>query len=224
MSQKYVIITAGGKGERMGATIPKQFLKLEGLPVIFRSMHAFFEYEHNIQMIVVLPVGAEREWEVLCKEHGLIIDHQICPGGETRFESVRNGLNKIPSNGLVAIHDAVRPLVSTSLIEKCFKVAEKHGNAIPAVSLTDSIREVIGDDNRPVERDKFRLIQTPQVFDLGLIKTAYEQAYRPSFTDDATVAESNGTQIRIIEGEKKNIKITSLDDMYIASALLRENA
>lgn len=221
MSSKHVIITAGGQGTRMGSSVPKQFLKLEGLPVIFRSMQAFFDYDPKMHFIIVLPEGTDQEWNNLCREHGLIIPYNLCKGGDTRFQSVKNGLELVPDEGLVAIHDAVRPLVSTKLISRCFTLAEKNGNAVPVIPLTDSIRELNEMENRPADRNRFRLVQTPQVFESRLIKNAYEQAYRFSFTDDASVAEAFGAKIFLMEGEKKNIKITTLDDMYIASALLR---
>ncbi len=173
-----------------------------------------------MNIILVLPEDYIDYWARMGGEYQIDNKLLICPGGETRFDSVKNGLALIEGDGLVAIHDAVRPLVSVSLISKCFKLASQKGNAVPAVPLTDSIREVRGDESCPIDRDKFRLVQTPQVFDVGLIKKAYEQAFRESFTDDANVAEAFGTKIYLLEGEKKNIKITNIDDMITAASFL----
>ena len=223
MPDKFVIISAGGKGDRMGTSVPKQFLELEGFPVIMHTIRAFVEYSPQINIIIVLPETGLGHWDDLCNYYNFNIKHQTCTGGDTRFQSVKNGLAMIKEDGLVAIHDAVRPLVSPGLIGKCFLMAEQMGNAVPVTDVTDSVREVNGEENRPVDRSKFKLIQTPQVFEVSLIKKAYEQAYRPTFTDDAGVVEFIGTQIHLLMGEKKNIKITTLDDMYIASALLKGN-
>jgi 2-C-methyl-D-erythritol 4-phosphate cytidylyltransferase len=160
------------------------------------------------------------DWDRIIKKHPPDIVFHLCAGGEKRFDSVKNGLELVEGEGLVAIHDAVRPLVSTHLISKCFHAAAKEGNAIPVIPLQDSMRELNGKDNRPANRDAYRLVQTPQVFDIILIKKAYEQAYRPSFTDDATVAEALGAKIHLVEGEKKNIKITTPEDFLIAKAYL----
>ena len=220
MPEKYVIIPAGGRGNRMGTALPKQFLELEGVPVIFRSMQAFMNYTPDIDLIIVLPAGHEEDWENLCREHSLALPHRICTGGETRFHSVKNGLAQIEGEGLVAIHDAVRPLVSLSLIKNCFETAARHGNAVPVVPLADSVRQLSGTINRPADRNALRLVQTPQVFALSLIRQAYAGDYQESFTDDAGVVESIGVPIHLVEGERRNIKITTLDDMYMAAALL----
>jgi len=222
MHKEYVIITAGGKGNRMGSDTPKQFLELNGLPVILHTIRAFSDYSKNIRFILVLPDDGMDEWKRITKQHSLDIEYQVCPGGETRFDSVKNGLEMIGGDGLVAIHDAVRPLVSVLLISQCFLLAAQEGNAIPVMPLQDSVREVSGDESRPIDRDKFRSVQTPQVFDLSLIKKAYEQAYRSSFTDDATVAEAFGAKINILEGDKRNIKITTPEDIILASAFLKQ--
>ena len=220
MSKEFVIITAGGKGTRMGSDVPKQYMELNGLPLIMHTIRAFTSYSSSINIILVLPEDGMEVWDRIIKKHPLDIEFHLCAGGEKRFDSVKNGLELVEGKGLVAIHDAVRPLVSGKLISDCFLTAAKEGNAIPVIPLQDSIRELSGEQSRPANRDVFRLVQTPQVFDISLIKKAYEQAYRSSFTDDATVAEALGAKIHLLEGEKKNIKITTQDDLLIAKALM----
>lgn len=222
MPEKYAIITAGGMGTRMGLSSPKQFLELDGLPVIMHSMQAFANYSNSVKIILVIPEKMENTWLILCEKNNFQIEHAICFGGKTRFQSVKNGLELVNEDGLVAIHDAVRPLVDASLLRAGFEMAQKKGNAVPAIPLVDSIREVRGEECRPVDRSHFKLIQTPQVFDTSLIKKAYNQAYRTSFTDDATVLESIGISIHLIDGEQRNIKITTPDDLIIAEAYLKE--
>jgi len=220
MQKKYVIITAGGAGTRMDSEIPKQFMELNGLPVIMHSIHAFADYSPTIKLIVVLPSGHMDKWNSILEKHPIPIEYEVCAGGETRFDSVKNGLELIDGEGLVAVHDAVRPLASVQLINECFLRAAQKGSAIPVVPLTDSAREIAGEESRPIDRDKFRLVQTPQAFDLTLIKKAYNQAYRASFTDDASVVEAFGSKIFLVDGEKKNIKITTQEDLLIAKAYL----
>ena len=218
MHYEYVIITAGGKGSRVGSDIPKQFLELKGAPVIVHSIRAFKEYSPNINVVVVLPDDAVDHWIEIAEKHH--INAETCTGGETRFASVKNGLELIGKEGFVAIHDAARPLVSPPLISQCFLVAAQEGNAVPVIPLTDSVRELSNDVSRPAERERFKLVQTPQVFEASLIQKAYEQAYRTSFTDDATVVEAFGVKIHLVEGEKSNIKITTKEDLLIAKALI----
>ena len=214
---EFVVIVAGGKSTRMGSDVSKQFLKLRGVPVIIHSIKAFQKYSSGIHIIVVLPYGVDDRWAEIAEEFK--IDATICTGGDSRFSSVKNGLELLGDEGLVAIHDAARPLVSPALISKCFLAAAREGNAIPVIPLTDSIRELSNEASRPADRSRFRLVQTPQVFEVSLIKKAYEQAFRSSFTDDATVAEAYGAKIHLVEGENKNIKITTKEDMLIAEAL-----
>lgn len=221
MPAQFVIITAGGSGTRMGTSTPKQFLEIKGTPVIMLSIQAFLSYSENISLILVIPEQLISEWEKLCQKHRFTTTHKVCVGGETRFDSVKNGLKLVDDNGLVAIHDAVRPLASKSLVQRCFQEASLHGNAVPAIPLKDSVREISGKENRPVDRSKFMLIQTPQVFDSTQIKRAYDQAYRASFTDDSTVLELAGFKINLVEGEPANIKITTKEDLIMAEAFLR---
>jgi 2-C-methyl-D-erythritol 4-phosphate cytidylyltransferase len=217
MPKEYAIITAGGTGSRMGSDVPKQFLELKGVAVIVHSIKAFQQYSPDINIVIVLPDGAVEHWTEIAKKYG--IDAKTCMGGETRFDSVKNGLELI-DDGLVAVHDAARPLVTPALISQCFLVAAQEGNAVPVIPLTDSMRELSNDISRPAERERFKLVQTPQVFEASLLKKAYEQAYRSSFTDDATVVEAFGAKIHLVDGEKSNIKITTKTDMLIAKALL----
>lgn len=214
---EYVIITAGGTGSRMGSEVPKQFLELNDVPVIVHSIRAFKQYSPNIAIVVVLPDGAVDHWEEIAEKYD--IDAKTCIGGDTRFASVKSGLELV-GDGLLAVHDAARPMVTPALISRCFLEAAQQGNAVPVIPLTDSVRELSNDISRPAERERFRLVQTPQVFDTSLLKKAYEQAYRSSFTDDATVAEAFGTKIHLVEGEWSNIKITTKGDMLIAKALI----
>jgi 2-C-methyl-D-erythritol 4-phosphate cytidylyltransferase len=220
--EKYAIITAGGKGERTGLPFPKQFMELKGLPLIMHSIYAFLAYSPKIKLIVVLPAGMGKSWEELCRKYRFEHVHTVCTGGETRFHSVRNGLAHAESGSLVAIHDAARPLVSTALISRCFSMAAQKGTAVPVIPQTDSVREVIGKENRRVDRSRLVMVQTPQVFETNLIKAAYEQPWDPSFTDDACVLEAGGERIWLVEGEARNIKVTTKTDLAVAGALMRD--
>jgi 2-C-methyl-D-erythritol 4-phosphate cytidylyltransferase len=220
MSKQFVIVTAGGSGRRMGSTIPKQFLLLNGRPVIMHSIQAFYQYSSEISIIVVLPESHMDDWHQLCSKHQFEIPHRICPGGESRFKSVYEGL-QLAGKGLIAVHDAVRPLVSENLIEHCFDVAEKKGNAVPVIKMKDSVRKIESTGSHPVSREDLRLVQTPQVFNSDILIPAYQQVEKSHFTDDASVAEAYGCTINLVDGEEQNIKITSPDDMLIAEALLK---
>ncbi len=219
--KKQVIIVAGGKGKRMHAEIPKQFLNISGKPILFRTMECFYKYSNEIEIILVLPEPFIDFWNSLSKKYDLNIDHQIKLGGNTRFQSVKNGLKNITNSSLVAIHDGVRPLVSKSTLNRVFKKAEEMGNAIPIVKINESVRRLEEDNSYPVNRREYRLIQTPQCFHSELIKRAYEQEYSDAFTDDATVVEALGVKINLVEGNTENIKITRPGDMKIAEALLK---
>jgi 2-C-methyl-D-erythritol 4-phosphate cytidylyltransferase len=221
MPVKYVVITAGGTGTRMGSQIPKQFLEIKGLPVLMHSIKAFLDYSEDLVIILVLPEAEFDTWQSLCKEHSFTFDHILCGGGDTRFQSVKNGLEHVANDGLVAVHDAVRPLVTSKLVERCFADADKNGNAVPVIPVKDSMREVLGEENHPADRNAFRLVQTPQVFDANTLKKAFEQAYRSSFTDEANVVEAMGVKINLVDGEASNIKITTPEDLVVAEELLR---
>lgn len=219
--QKYALIVAGGAGKRMGAEVPKQFLELDGKPVLMHTIEKFGAYDSSLKIVLVLPEHQVTYWKELILKHSFVVPHLIVRGGIHRFNSVKNGLDAIDDEGLVAIHDGVRPLVSTETIGRCFKTAGQFGNSVPVISPSDSLRVAKGERNMPVRREQFRLIQTPQVFDIRKIKKAYLTDYSPEFTDDATVFERNGEVIRLVEGNRENIKITNPEDLVVASALLK---
>lgn len=218
--KKYAIIVAGGKGERMQSDLPKQFLSIKGKPLLMHTINRFNQYDKSIKIIVILPSTQIDFWQVLCQKHHFHVAHQIVAGGETRFHSVLNGLTTISSDGLVGIHDGVRPFVSTETISRCFSEAEKEGSAIPCVSITESIRHFDNSGNKAVDRNKYCLIQTPQVFQIERLKKAYEQTYNSSFTDDASVLESTGEKIHLVDGNRENIKITTPLDLEMAKTIL----
>jgi 2-C-methyl-D-erythritol 4-phosphate cytidylyltransferase len=217
----YVVIVAGGSGKRMGADIPKQFLELAGRPVLMHTIERFKSFNHLIEIITVLPENQLRFWIDLQKKHSFTVPHTLVKGGSNRFFSVRNGLKFVNIPGLVAIHDGVRPFVSIDTIKRCFDTAEKLGNAIPAISPTESLRILNEQGSLPVNRLHVKQIQTPQVFSAALIKKAYLQEYSPEFSDDATVLEKTGEKINLIEGNRENIKITNPEDLIISVALLQ---
>lgn len=219
---KYVIIVAGGKGERMGVNIPKQFLPLDGKPILMHTIEKFNNTFPDIKIILTLPNNQLDYWEGLCKDHSFKnIPYQIANGGETRFHSVKNSLAFIQEKSIVAIHDGVRPLASSNTIETCFKSAQELGNAIPTIDMVDSLRKVHKEENEAVPRSCYKAIQTPQCFQSAIILDAYQQEFNNSFTDDASVVEANGNKINLVEGNRENIKITNQLDLVIAESLLR---
>lgn len=214
-------MVAGGKGKRMNSDVPKQFLELHGLPILMHTVNAFFSYSKSIAVILVLPGEDVPTWHALCEKYHFNKPVTITTGGHSRFQSVKNGLAMISSTeGLVAIHDGVRPLVSADLIAASYRLAAEHQSAIAAVRLKESIRVTDQDTTRAVDRSSYRLVQTPQTFRIGLIKKAYEIDELPSLTDDASVAEAAGFKISLFEGSYENIKVTTPEDMVIAEALL----
>jgi 2-C-methyl-D-erythritol 4-phosphate cytidylyltransferase len=215
----YALIVAGGSGKRMGTEIPKQFLELSGKPVLIRTIEKFWLFDASIKIITVLPEDQLGYWEELQKKHSFSIPCIVVKGGPARFFSVKNGLEKIEDNSLVAIHDGVRPLVSIDTIKRCFEAAQKFGNAVPVISPADSVRMITEKGNIPVNRQFLRIIQTPQVFDSKLIKKAYLQDYNPEFTDDASLLEKTGEAIHLVEGNRENLKITNPGDLAVAEAL-----
>jgi 2-C-methyl-D-erythritol 4-phosphate cytidylyltransferase len=216
----YAIIVAGGTGRRMGAEIPKQFLELGGRPLLMHTIERFREYDSSTEIITVLPEDQIRHWIELQEKYSFNVPQTLVKGGSTRFQSVKNGLEFVETPGLVAIHDGVRPFVSPDTIKRCFETAARLGNAIPAIPPSDSLRLVTGDSSSALDRQHVRLIQTPQVFKTGIIKEAYNQDYRPEFTDDAVVVEGTGAQINLVEGNRENIKITNPEDLLISNAFL----
>jgi 2-C-methyl-D-erythritol 4-phosphate cytidylyltransferase len=219
--EMYVVIVAGGSGKRMGADMPKQFLELAGRPVLMHTIERFKKFNEAIEIITVLPENQLRFWIDIQKKHSFQVAHTLVKGGSNRFYSVKNGLKFVNSPGLVAIHDGVRPFVSIDTIKRCFETAEKLGNAIPAISPTESLRIVTETGSEPVSRFHVKQIQTPQVFSAALLKEAYLQEYCPEFTDDSTVLEKKGVKINLIEGNRENIKITNPEDLLISAALLQ---
>jgi 2-C-methyl-D-erythritol 4-phosphate cytidylyltransferase len=218
--KKYCIIVAGGSGRRMKSAIPKQFLLLEGKPLLMHTIEKFHSFDRNIEIILVLPSEHHSLWRGLIREYAFEINHRTVSGGEERFHSVKAGLASVTKESLVAIHDGVRPLVSHDTIWRCFADAEEFGTAVPFVEPTDSVRIMSGDDSRTCLRSEIRLIQTPQVFRSTLISSAYDRDYDPSFTDDATVAEAAGVKIHLTHGNRENIKITTPEDLTVAHALI----
>lgn len=220
--QEFAIIVAGGKGTRMQSSTPKQFMVVNGLPILMHTINAFYDYSKQIKIILVLPEDDLSTWEELIKEYDFKIKHTIALGGSSRFQSVKNGLDKIKQEeGLVAIHDGVRPLINSNTIGASFRIAAVHQSAVAAVRLKESIRKTDQDNTKAVDRSDYRLIQTPQTFDLALIKKAYKIEESPNLTDDASVAEKAGFKISLFEGSYDNIKITTPEDITIAEALLK---
>jgi 2-C-methyl-D-erythritol 4-phosphate cytidylyltransferase len=221
---EHALIVAGGKGTRMKAKLPKQFLELSGLPVLMHTLNAFYRYRENINIILVLPEDDLPLWKQLCEKYSFTKQVTLVMGGDTRFQSVKNGLAKIEGEGLVAIHDGVRPLVSEDIIGASFRLAAVHESAVAAVRLKESIRMTDQDNTKAMDRSRFRLIQTPQTFKVSLIKKAYETKEDTSLTDDASVAERSGHVISLFEGSYENIKITTPEDMIVAEALLADRS
>lgn len=218
---EYALIVAGGKGTRIKSHLPKQFLEIAGLPVLMHTLNAFTRYSSDVQLILVLPENDFGLWKDLCEKYSFRTPHMLQAGGDTRFQSVRKGLEHVPDNTLVCIHDGVRPLVHEELIAASFRLAAIHGSAVAAVRLKESIRMIDQDKTQALDRSKFRIIQTPQTFQSSLIKKAYQIKEDTSLTDDASVAERSGYTISLFEGSYQNIKITTAEDLVIADALLK---
>lgn len=219
--KEYAVIVAGGKGTRMNSPVPKQFMELDGLPILMHTINAFVQYSAALKIILVLPSADIQTWHSLCCKHSFDQPLSVTKGGESRFESVKNGLDKISDHsGLVAIHDGVRPLISADIISASFRLASVHQSAIAAVRLKESLRITDKDTTKALDRANYRLIQTPQTFTVKLIKTAYTIKEQPDLTDDASVAEKAGFKISLFEGSYENIKVTTPEDIVIAEALL----
>ena len=218
--KQFVIIVAGGLGVRMGTSTPKQFLCINNKPILMHTIQKFYNYNSLINIVLVLPNEHFSTWENLCLKHNFNIEHTIISGGETRYQSVKNGLDAIKFNCLIAVHDAVRPLVSTSLIEKCFTVAKNKGNAIPCIGVNETVMEISPNGSKQLNRNNIKLIQTPQVFDSEMLQTAYKLPYKINFTDDASVVENAGFKLNFVEGEEQNIKITTELDLKLGKFYL----
>lgn len=218
----YIIIVAGGKGLRMGSDVPKQFLPVKGMPVLMRTISRFHECNPSMQIILVLPHQQQQYWYDLCSQYAFGIAHMVVDGGDTRFASSRNGLDAIPDNatGTVGIHDGVRPFVAAEVISRCYYAARAHGAAIPVMPVTDTLRHIdSATTGHNVLRTDYRIVQTPQVFDIALLKRAFTQPFREEFTDDASVVEAMGCSVEMVEGNRENIKITTPFDLKIAETL-----
>ena len=219
--KKYsAVIVAGGKGYRAGGELPKQFLPLGGKPMLMHTINAFYLFNKETRIIVVLPEEFVSLWQQLCSEHNFVINHRIVVGGETRFHSVKNGLNEVSTEEIVAIHDGARPFVSPELIKKCYEEAvENQCGVIPVIDEVNSVRKLTDKGSEIIDRSQLKLVQTPQVFPAHLLKSAYELQYDSSYTDDASVAEKNGVNIKLIPGEYTNIKITTSLDIILAEQI-----
>ena len=239
MTLDYVIIVAGGKGLRMGSDIPKQFLPIGGKPVLMRTLERFREYSADLQIILVLPEAQQAYWHQLCEEYHFDVTYTLANGGQTRFHSVQNGLAKVPDDaeGVVGVHDGVRPFPAVEVIKNCFETARTAKAVIPVIPVVETVRELkeltgtgtmssaqdsgVTVSSVTVPRDKYRLVQTPQTFDIQLLKAANRQPYNEGFTDDASVVESYGHAITLVEGNRENIKITTPYDIIVAEALCK---
>ncbi len=216
----YAVLVAGGSGSRMGTAIPKQFLPLNGKSVLAHTIAAFLQADPEIHLILVLPAADLSKVQMVLQAFPERIDMELVPGGETRFHSVKAGLSVVPENAIVLVHDGVRCLISPTLIQACIQEAETHESAVPVVPVTDSIRQISGEENHPVNREMLRAVQTPQAFHAGKLKVAFAQDFRDSFTDEATVWESAGHRVHLIPGEKGNLKITMREDLELAEMIL----
>lgn len=228
--RNFVVIVAGGKGLRMGGDLPKQFIPMHGKPLLMHTLEAFYNWNNETEIILVLPLDHQPYWQMLCKEIGCKVPHRVVTGGETRFHSVRNGLEVIESEllssgeqAIIAVHDGVRPFVSSDTIDSCFKSAENNGASVPVLPMIDSLREIKSEEeSSPVDRSKYCSVQTPQVFRSDILFESYKQEYNSLFTDDASVVETKGFKVSLVKGNRENIKITTPFDLLIAKAIFEE--
>lgn len=219
--RKVALIVAGGIGTRMKSDIPKQFLKLKGKPVLMHTIERFLLFDSEIKIRLVLPEEQFKFWYGLCKQYGFGSEFELISGGENRYNSVKNGLKNLPENILIAVHDGVRPLVSLKTINQTFNAAKEHGAAIPVIGLEETLREVSGSGTSfTVSREKYKIVQTPQIFKSELLFEAYRQPYNDFFTDDASIVENLGHKITLTEGTKENIKITTPLDLILAETII----
>lgn len=217
----YAVIVAGGQGTRMGMTLPKQFLELDGKPILFYTIRAFVKALPQAKIILVLPENEISKLQMVLQHFSEQIDLTVVAGGTTRFESVQNGLKGLPADSIILVHDGVRPFIGESLIKNCVQEALQSGSAIPAIKVIDSVRVINANGSNPINRDLLRIIQTPQTFKGNILLPAFEQAYQSNFTDEATVVENMGYSVTLIEGDKNNIKITTPEDMVLAESLIQ---
>ena len=219
--KKFALIVAGGVGQRMGAEVPKQFIRIAGKPILIWTIERFTAFDKDIGIVLVLPESQFDYWREIALEFNFSKGIILAKGGETRFQSVKSGLTQIPDEGIVFIHDGVRPLVSAETLDNCYRTAFEKGNALPVAPVVESLRQVDGDQSKHVDRSRYRLVQTPQTFKISIIKQAYQQAELAFFTDDASVCEANGVPIHLVDGNAENLKITRPTDLVIAKALLQ---
>lgn len=223
--KRHAIIVAGGRGVRMGADKPKQFLEIGGKPILRHTIERFLAFDPAIDLVLVLPADQREYWRAYCRETGFLERYSMVSGGITRFHSVQNALAFVKGEGLVAVHDGVRPLVGKDLLARMYAAAEEYGAAVPVVPVVESVRKVEKDAagkevSAPVDREGLVVVQTPQVFQAGILQEAYRQPFRPSFTDDASVVEAAGFAVKLVPGARFNIKITTPDDLSLAGSLL----
>lgn len=217
----YAVIVAGGIGSRMGGKIAKQFLELDGKPILLHTVEAFMKLSFPVEIILVVPSSYKQYWKDYCLEHRLTFSHLLVSGGITRFHSVKNALKYVEKDAIVAVHDGVRPFVSQDFLESLFELAVDKEAVVPVLKAVDSIRKLTVDGNsKPVNREEYVMVQTPQIFHSDVILEAYTQAYSPRFTDDASVVEGIGKNIFLAEGSRYNIKITRPDDLVIAKSII----
>lgn len=218
--KRYAVIVAGGQGVRMGADRPKQFLEIGGKPILRHTIERFKAFDPKVDIILVLPEAQKGWWRDYCRQSGFLDRYTMVAGGITRFHSVQNALQYVTGDGVVAVHDGVRPLLSDNLLQRLYEAAESHPAVIPAIPVVESVRRMDGETSVPVSRDGLVLVQTPQLFDARSLKEAYRQPFSPAFTDDASVYEAAGGKVHIVPGDRINLKITTPDDMDYAAALL----
>lgn len=218
------IIVAGGSGSRMGTELPKQFLPIGGLPLLMHTIRNFYDFDPLLQLILVLPADEITTWNELSLQYHFEIPLRVIAGGATRFQSVKNGLSLVGDAGLIAVHDGVRPLVSHETLTRCFRCAVENGSAIPVLPASESVREGSMSASVPVDRSRYFLVQTPQVFKASILLESYKQLWNADFTDDASVVEHAGTAVRLVMGNRENIKITFPEDLLIAGLFLNPTA
>ena len=214
--RKFVIIVAGGTGKRMGYQVPKQFIEINGFPILMYTIKNFYNYDKSLKIVVGLPENQIDKWGVLCKKKNFTIGHKIIKGGENRFLTVKNCLTALPQNAVVAVHDGVRPFVSHETVEKCFLVATDKGSSIPVIGIKESLRFIHNTENKSVNRNHYKIVQTPQTFHSEILKKSYNSEFKDKFTDDASVVENCGYSIYTVDGNPENIKITTPEDLILA--------
>tara|TARA_B100000524_G_scaffold250799_1_gene135071 strand:+ start:205 stop:870 length:666 start_codon:yes stop_codon:yes gene_type:complete len=211
--KQYTIIVAGGNGSRMGCSMPKQFLEINNKPILLHTIQKMHQSLEDSEIILVLPKAEFKNWENICQKHKFNTSHKLVEGGNTRFESVKNGLKKIKESSVIAIHDGVRPLVNKNVVKQCMLIAKDKGSAVPVIKVDDSLRKKTLNGSISVNRNEFLIVQTPQCFKSEIILKAYQQDFNNKFTDDASVVEDLGLEIQLVKGNKENIKITTPEDL-----------